>query len=61
MKNVYWSLATIALLAGLVCIFLGQGFLGTCLLVGGGIAIGLLMDPSGPDSADIEGASGSTD
>lgn len=58
MQNILATLATIAIVGGLGCIFFDRGLLAAILLVGGGGTLAAVL-PRGGDTAGTNGASDS--
>jgi hypothetical protein len=60
-RNAGFAIAAAAIVAGIVALVLGHGVVGTLLLIGGGIAAGLLLPPGLASTSDVHGGSDSTD
>jgi hypothetical protein len=60
-RNAGFALATLAIVAGIAALVLGHGVVGTSLLVGGGVTVGLLLPAGLTSTSDVHGGSDSTD
>jgi hypothetical protein len=60
-RNVGFALATIAIIAGMACLFTGHGVIGTLVLALAGMGVGALLPPGTTSTSDGHGASDSTD
>jgi len=60
-RNVGFALATLAIIAGIACLFTGHGVIGALVLAVSGMGVGMLLPPGTTSTSDGHGASDSTD
>jgi len=60
-RSVGFALATLAIIAGIACLFTGHGVIGALVLAVSGMGVGMLLPPGTTSTSDGHGASDSTD
>jgi hypothetical protein len=60
-RNAGFALATVAIVAGMACLFTDHGVIGTLVLALAGMGVGALLPPGTTSTSDGHGASDSTD